>query len=225
MKYIAHAGVPLLKPENTLSSFEAAIAHGAQYIECDVWCSKDGELVVIHDATLHRTGQGSGRVSEHTALALMDAGVPTLAQVIEISGDATLIVELKGKGTADALSQLLERLPAERMAVKERIIVSSYMKIELIRMKRLQPQIRMAVLVYGTPTEDEIDLYHSWGAESLHINDDGDDVTESLVRQVHDRSMELWAYTVNDPARVAILDARGVDAVFTDAIHILSSTK
>lgn len=219
MKYIAHRGVPQLKLENTRASFECAYEHGARYIECDVWCSHDNELVVIHDATLERTEQGRGRVSEQSAVMLMDAGVPLLRQVMEVTGDAQVIVELKGKGTADALSVLLERPVSEGGIDRSRIIVSSFMKTELVRMKRLQPQVRIAVLLYGAPTEDEIDLYHSWEAEALHCNDDGDDITEALVRQVHDRGMELWAYTVNDSVRARALEALGVDAIFTDAIH------
>jgi glycerophosphoryl diester phosphodiesterase len=221
MKYIAHRGVPTLKLENTLGSFQEAIARGAQYVECDVWCAADGELVVIHDATLERTHQGTGRVSAHSALLLMDAGIPTLQQVMEATGDATVVVELKGKGTADALSMLLEKPVHEGGVARERIIVSSFMKTELVRMKRLQPTVRTAVLIYGAPTEDEIDLYNSWGVEALHINDDGDDISESLVRQIHDRSLEVWAYTVNTKERAAILESLGVDGVFTDVIHLL----
>jgi glycerophosphoryl diester phosphodiesterase len=101
MKYIAHRGVPTLKLENTLGSFHEAIAHGARYVECDAWCSADNELVVIHDATLERTHQGVGRVSEHTTLVLMDAGIPTLQQVMEATGDATVIVELKGSNISN----------------------------------------------------------------------------------------------------------------------------
>ena len=219
MKYVAHRGAPQLHLENTLSSFQAAFEHGARYIECDVWCSKDDELSVIHDATLNRTGQGIGRVSQHSTLKLMDLGVPTLPQVMDVTGDATIIVELKGHGTADALSRLLEHAVHEGGVDGSRIIVSSFMKTELVRLKRLQPHIRIAVLVYGAPTEDEIDLYHSWGAEALHCNDDCDDISEALVRQVHDRGMELWAYTINEPERIAELAILGVDAVFTDTIQ------
>jgi glycerophosphoryl diester phosphodiesterase len=151
----------------------------------------------------------------------MDAGIPTLQQVMEATGDATVIVELKGKGTADALSQLLDKPVREGGVARERVIVSSFMKPELVRMKRLQPDVRIAALIYGAPTEDEIDLYNSWGVEALHINDDGDDISESLVRQIHDRSLEIWAYTVNTAERRAVLESLGVDGVFTDVIHLL----
>lgn len=225
MKYVAHRGAPQLHLENTLSSFQAAYEYGARFVECDVWCSRDNDLVVVHDATLERTGQGIGRVSEQSTVMLMDAGVPLMRQVMDVTGDAVVIVELKGKGTADALCVLLDRPATEGGIDARRIIVSSFMKTELIRMKRLQPHVRVAVLVYGAPTEDEIDLYHSWEVEAIHCNDDGDDISEALIRQVHDRGMELWAYTVNDTARAHTLDTLGVDAIFTDAIHVFMKSR
>ncbi len=219
MKYIAHRGLSARYPENSLQAFRAAVESGAQYVECDVWLSSDNELMVIHDATLDRTIGKKGRVSELTALALIESGVPTLAHVLAVIDTATLIVELKGKGTAEVLADALLRLPDEGGIAHERIIVSSFMKTELVRMKRLFPDVSLAVLVCGAPTEDEIDLYRSWGAHALHINDDGDDIDESLVRQVHDRGMELWAYAVDGMDRAHLLDMLGVDGVFIDDIR------
>lgn len=222
MKYIAHRGLCARFPENTVVAFRAAVESGARLVECDVWLSSDSELVVIHDATLERTLQKPGRVSEYTSLMLIEFGIPTLAHVLEAAEGATLVVELKGKGTADALASLLMKPVTEGGIAPERIIVSSFVKTELIRMKRLCPDVALAVLVYGVPSEDEIDLYRSWGAIAIHVNDDGDDIDESLVRHIHDRTMEIWAYTVNDVARARILEELGVDGIFTDDVTLFT---
>src|SRR5262245_65707526 len=64
---IAHRGGSLLRPENTLVAFEHAVGLGVDALECDVHLSRDGDAVVIHDATLERTTDATGPVSAHRA--------------------------------------------------------------------------------------------------------------------------------------------------------------
>src|SRR5580765_2662312 len=73
---IAHRGGSKLRPENTLAAFNHAVTLGVDAFECDVHLSSDGEVVLIHDDTLDRTTDGSGRVSDRTAseLSRIDAG-------------------------------------------------------------------------------------------------------------------------------------------------------
>ncbi len=76
--YVAgHRGWPARYPENTLESFQAAIELGIDQIETDVRVTKDGELVLIHDATVDRTTNGSGKVADYTLAQLkqLDAGM------------------------------------------------------------------------------------------------------------------------------------------------------
>ncbi|MBN7812244.1 glycerophosphodiester phosphodiesterase [Algoriphagus sp. H41] len=93
----AHRGAMDTHPENTLPAFRAAIAAGAQMIEFDVWLSKDGHMAVIHDATVDRTTDGSGKVSDldWAELRALDAGgwmdpkfagvtIPSLEEVLDI---------------------------------------------------------------------------------------------------------------------------------------------
>ena len=69
---IAHRGGAGQWPENTLFAFQNAIESGADALEFDVHATRDGELVVIHDATVDRTTDGSGRVDEMTWAALRE---------------------------------------------------------------------------------------------------------------------------------------------------------
>src|SRR4051812_39554777 len=74
---VAHRGGSLLAPENTMAAFRPAIADwGADMIEMDVHLTKDGRVVVIHDPTVDRTTNGTGRVVDHTLdeLRRLDAG-------------------------------------------------------------------------------------------------------------------------------------------------------
>ncbi len=120
----AHRGGAALAPENTLAAFEQAAALAADGFELDVRLSRDGDVVVIHDADVARTTSGAGPVASFTAeeLSRLDAGhhfirydtpadtaaaehpfrgrgvgVPRLRDVLQRFPDVPLIVELKGR--------------------------------------------------------------------------------------------------------------------------------
>ena len=110
-KIWAHRGASGYAPENTLESFELAIEQKADGIELDVQMTKDGELVVIHDETIDRTGNGTGRVQDHTLKELKalnfnkthpeyaSAKIPTLREVYELvkPSGITVNVEMKDR--------------------------------------------------------------------------------------------------------------------------------
>jgi glycerophosphoryl diester phosphodiesterase len=112
---IAHRGASGRCPENTWQAFDAALADGADAIELDVHRSADGVVVVMHDATVDRTTDGSGPVGELTAEALSalnpgdGAGVPTLAGVLERYASVPLLIELKTVACASPVAVLLRR--------------------------------------------------------------------------------------------------------------------
>ncbi len=106
-----HRGWPAVYPENTMPSFRAALEAGVDQIETDVRITKDGYLVLIHDATADRTTDGTGRVDEMTLAELqaLDAGikkgeqfrgtrVPLFSDLLDLVKDhptITIDVELK----------------------------------------------------------------------------------------------------------------------------------
>ena len=100
----AHRGWRSKYPENTLEAFKAAIKLGVDQLETDVRITKDNQLVLIHDATVDRTTNGSGCVCDFTLAELkeLDAGngtrIPTLVELMELVKDhptITLDIELK----------------------------------------------------------------------------------------------------------------------------------
>jgi glycerophosphoryl diester phosphodiesterase len=106
---IAHRGCSSAAPENTMAAFQKAIELGVEGIELDVHQSKDGELVVIHDATLSRTTSGRGYVNDlnWSELQQLDAGswfeveyaserLPKLEDVLNLlKGRSTVFIEIK----------------------------------------------------------------------------------------------------------------------------------
>ena len=107
--FAAHRGGSLLWPENSLLAFKNALALGADYIEFDVHLSKDGEVLVIHDASLDRTTTGRGPVRERTLAelrtvrlrdkdgAVTEEVIPTLDEVAALAALAKrrMLLEIK----------------------------------------------------------------------------------------------------------------------------------
>jgi glycerophosphoryl diester phosphodiesterase len=121
MNIVAHRGGSFGTPENTLAAFANAIAIGADLIELDIHRSSDGIPVVIHDATLDRTTNGSGPVNSYTAqeLAQFDAGqgerIPRLDEVFALVGDRVpLILELKSLEAVPPTVELIKQHPEIR---------------------------------------------------------------------------------------------------------------
>jgi glycerophosphoryl diester phosphodiesterase len=136
---IAHRGGRARGPENTIEAMEAGIADGADAIELDVHISADGEVVVIHDAAVDRTTDGTGLVAQMTfaELRALNAGfrfegvgprarsrharIPALREVLERFPRVPLIIEVKTPAASAATRALIERDGAE-----DRCLVDSF---------------------------------------------------------------------------------------------------
>jgi glycerophosphoryl diester phosphodiesterase len=169
---IGHRGASALAPENTLAAFRRAIADGADGIEFDVRLSRDGVAVVIHDATLKRTGSQQGNVSELTAaeLQLTDVGqwftksvtrpsassklgfsgetVPLLRDVFELfeKYEGLLYLEMKAEvGTGPELAAEVVRM-IRQTPIRDRVIVECFDLSLLEQVKKIDSTIRTAAL-------------------------------------------------------------------------------
>ncbi|MES2461467.1 MAG: glycerophosphodiester phosphodiesterase family protein [Armatimonadota bacterium] len=143
----AHRGAMCHAPENTLAAFEKAIEMGAYRIEFDVRRSRDGHLVVMHDATVDRTTNGQGRVADLTLEDLKalgvggtDVSVPTLRETLLCArGRALLLVEIKDAGIADdVVAQIAET------GMTDSCTIASFLEEELQQVKKCSPRIPTA---------------------------------------------------------------------------------
>ena len=115
VKIMGHRGAAFYEPENTLRSFARALEMGVAAVELDVQLTADGRLAVIHDETVDRTTNGTGRVKDFTLAALktLDAGqgepIPSLEEVVDlVQGRAHLVVELKQPDAARPLLRFIQ---------------------------------------------------------------------------------------------------------------------
>jgi glycerophosphoryl diester phosphodiesterase len=166
---IGHRGASAIAPENTLAAFERAIEDGADGIEFDVRLARDGLPVVIHDATLRRTGLRKGSIANLSSseLAQVDVGtwfnrrrpalanpaysrerISTLAAVFELMKERRSILYVEMKCVAqetNALAAAVVRLVRAHSLIN-RVVVESFALSSIAEVKRLAPEIRTAAL-------------------------------------------------------------------------------
>jgi glycerophosphoryl diester phosphodiesterase len=224
---IAHRGASGLEPENTLRSFARAVELGATWLELDVQLLGD-HLVVLHDDTVDRTTNGTGRLQDFTLARLrtLDAGVgeriPLLQEVLDlVAGRAGIHVELKGEGTTAPTVALLARALASGQWAAGSFVLSSFDWGRLEEARALAPELPIAVLVAGYVGPEALEAALRLGADAVHV---GKWATRGgIVRDAHARGLAVRVFTVNERWEYELMRRIGIDAVFTDhPEHVLA---
>jgi glycerophosphoryl diester phosphodiesterase len=154
----AHRGGPMEGfPENAIETFENTLRYGPCLIECDVRITKDGHLVMMHDATLDRTTNGSGRVSDYTLeelkrLFLKDnknkltgCRIPTFGETLQWAvGRAILTVDVKKDVPINRIISEIQKHKADGHAI---IIV--YNLGDLKKVHQLAPSLMISASARG----------------------------------------------------------------------------
>ncbi len=222
---VGHRGAGGLAPENTLPSFELALALGVDAIELDVHLSQDGIPVVIHDHTLDRTTNGHGPVAVHTVAQLKaldasgpfratypDARIPTLEEVLSWArGRTRVVIELKGTENPHLVPRTLDLV--REYCLTEDVLLISFDHAALVEARRLVPEIRTGAL-YVARLADPVGLAAACGAIALCPH--WSMVTPDDVRKAHEAGLAVCVWTANDPHEVAAALRSEVDAVTTD---------
>lgn len=234
---IGHRGAAAEAPENTLPSFRAALEAGADALELDVHVTADRVPVVIHDPTLERTTDRAGAVATLSVreVRTADAGarftsdggrsfpwrgrgvtVPTLAEVLEATGAAPLIVEVKIFPGAEAVRDVLDRHGA-----RERCLVGSFDARALRPFRAAEyptaaSRREVARLLFGASARL---LPRRVGYRALTIPERHRGIpvaTRSLIRAARRLGCPVHVWTVDDPLRAVRLWALGVTGIITN---------
>jgi glycerophosphoryl diester phosphodiesterase len=174
---IAHRGASLERPECTLSSIKRAIKVDATAVEVDVRTSRDGQLFILHDATLDRTTDGSGVASELTLAELqkLDAGswfaerfrgepIPSLIDAAETCvGKIDLLLDLKEQG--DVYDKRVVEVINEH-GDPARTIIGVRSVEQAKRFRKLLPEARQLALI---PDVDSIEAFAEAGVEFIRL--------------------------------------------------------
>lgn len=235
-----HRGNASDRPEQTLVAYARAVELGASCIELDVRCSADGELVVIHDATLERTTDGVGAVADATSAELLrlDAGswfaddytgerIPTLDEVVEFAAgqQVTLCIEVKADSTDDAVvtAQRLASWLAEHRQL-DQVLVSSFHLDALAEAAARTSGLRLL------PWMDEFQP----ADVAAHVRDarrlDAEGVfhtasllSASQVGELKRAGLAVWVWSADDAASLRHAVSLGADVVSCSDIAALTA--
>ena len=240
-RVIGHRGAAALAPENTLPSFALALALGADGLELDVWGTRDGVVVVMHDATLERTTDGNGLVSEHTwyELRKLDAGcrctrdghdfpfqdqgvpIPTLEAVLQRFPLACCVIEVKQQDPpiVEEIVRLVTQLNAQG-----RVLLASEYDAVIQHIRRHTDDIVTGLAAnevadfIARVDAGNFDGYRPPG-RALQVPcrfGDKELITEASVAAAHECGLEVHAWTINDRRQMESLLAIGVDGIISD---------
>jgi glycerophosphoryl diester phosphodiesterase len=227
-KIMGHRGAKAYEPENTLRSIRRALDLGVQAVEIDIHLSRDGHLVVIHDATVDRTTNGKGRVADLSweELRHLDAGMgerlPSLEEVVDtVRGQAHLFVELKDPQAVESLAAFFS---AQDLFTEAHVI--SFWHPALKQLRRLEPQIHTGVLFVGCPVDPPA-LARAADARALVLNYQY--VTPALVQAARQAGLTIAVWNIDDVADFIPLLPLDLDYIGSNApdrlINYLHSLK
>lgn len=240
---IAHCGASDTAPENTLAAVKKALQSPADVIEVDVHQTKDGEIVLMHDASVNRTTNGHGEIANLTLAEIkkLDAGlwfdsayqqerVPTLEETLKlVKGRKKLLIEIKkGKneyynGIEDKILTLIQQYKAQNWC----IIQSFYDEVleNIWKSEFAVPTYKLIVVKIPF-----IPLYFDhrfrWGNfdkydRAVAINANQYFTTQGFVKDLHNRGFKTYAWTVDAPEAINRVLSIGADGVITNNVSKL----
>lgn len=220
-----------------------AVKKGVRYLELDVWSSKDGEIVVIHDESVERTTDGRGLVRDLTLRELkkLDAGywfspkgedhypfrgkgvrIPTLGEILEAFPDVMINVEIKQK--FPPLENLLWEVISRSDAIERVLIASKYHSV----ISRVRAKFGRTVPTSASRMECwTFAMWYAGGKRwDLHMQAKALQVperfmgvhymTRGFVEAAHQLGLEVHVWTINDAQRMERFLKLGVDGVMGD---------
>jgi glycerophosphoryl diester phosphodiesterase len=235
---IGHRGAAGLAPENTMPSFRQAVEQWAvDMIELDVHASADGHCIVIHDATVDRTTDGTGDVAVRTLAELkeLDAGyrfrdeagdtpyrgqgirIPTLDEVLEAFPETLFTVEVKAGAAQAPLFEAVRRLDAVGRVVvagmdhRDRDQFAGYEGARSGSTRDVRTFYLLHRLFAGRFWRRNCDVFQVPERRGLLRL-----VTKRFVLEAARHGLPVHVWTVNDPATMKRLLEWGVDAIITD---------
>jgi glycerophosphoryl diester phosphodiesterase len=246
----AHRGGAKVVPENTIEGFREGFAMGGGVVECDVHASAEGTIVVIHDAVVDRTTDGTGPVAEKTVpeLQSLDAGyrfssdggltfpwrargveIPTLEALYEAFPNVPFNIEIKGRRSGIEATVFRQ---IEAAGAMERTLVVSDNQGTIAR-------FRKASQGKAATASSTVEFLRYWILHVLHLGRLYDPpfqalqppekykgvvpvVTRRFVREAHDSGLRVDVWTIDDEPAMRRLLSFGVDGIMTDRPNVLT---
>lgn len=225
---VGHRGARGEAPENTAAGFQVAMEAGVTEIELDVRLSRDGHLIVVHDANVTRTTGERGKAHHYTLsqLEVLDArrntpgwhsplGIPSLREVVDLCGPSMRFqFEVKGADRT-ILHRLAHQLVdfINQRQMNDRVVVTSSHTGFLRMLGTMTAHIERGYVAeyrYQQPTRRAVALGCTWLMPRHTL------VTPALMRRARRRNLKVSTWTVNDLTRAERMLELGVDGIITD---------
>ncbi len=240
----AHRGSSLLAPENTGEAFDLALGHGADVLEIDVRLSRDGQVVVTHDARVDRTCDGHGAIADLTLgeLKRLDAAyhftdlqgrssrnqgvrLITLDELFERFPNTRINVDIKDNSAlaANAVARSIERASSQG-----RVNVGSFHAAALEHFRMRAPEVTTSA------TQSEVAQLYFFGRRKktplpyeylqIPVSHLGIPLaTRSFINSAKCRGINVVYWTINTTEAMQFLLSRGVQGIVTDRVDLACS--
>ena len=232
----AHRGFSGNYPENSPLAFRMAVEKtNADGIESDVHITKDGRLVIFHDASVERTSNGTGFIKDMTydELLTLDIGawkspefagqhIWTFGQLLDFCKETKMLLNMELKNYEVFYEGLEQRVIDEICArqMQDQVFVSSFNHISMQQFKELCPDIETGLL-YDKPYLDMEHYVQRSNADNMHPRYMLLQYQPELMDLFHGRGMKVNTWTVNDAENMADMMRRGVDCIISNHPDLL----
>ena len=225
----AHRGFHATAPENSLPAFGAAVAMGAEEIEFDLWFTKDGEAVVIHDSTLDRVSNGSGKIGDYTLQELkkLDFGtkhgkgfegmtIPTFEEILrKFACHCVMNIHLK---TAGEKPEYLERVVAliRKYDCEKYVYFMSGSDAVLERLQREYPEFSRCC-GGGDGMWEIVERAIKYGCQKLQLVKGY--FNQEMIDRAHSQGIVCNVFWSDDEKETERYLDMGIDVILTNDYH------
>lgn len=235
VKMIAHRGLSLLAPENTLPAYELAGKYGYYGAECDVHETKDGEFILLHDELLNRTTTGSGKPERYSLAELKQLVVnegsqiqkyphlkiPTLQEFLNVCKRWGMlpVIEIK-EMEPDSVQRLLRTI--KNFGELNQVMIISFSKEIVTEVRKISDEIQIQWL--ADLTHDNIDYCATY---RMGIDSYKKKVSKEMVEYAHSKGVVVNTWTVDSGEQMENLIEMGVDFISTNILthrHVVRSS-
>lgn len=214
--HIGHRGAAGYAPGNTLLSIRKALQIGVDLVEVDIQRTSDERLIVLHDRFLQPSTTGKGQVNECSFDEIRklrtvpgDHPILTLTEVLEtVSGHAGLMLEIKAAGIGLSVAAAVGEF-----GFRDPVYYASFLHEEIRSISMCDPSVQTIALLEGVPVEA---AGFALDAQATHAGISVELVSAEFVRKLHEASIRVFVYTVDDPEQIAFARSCGVDGVISN---------